>query len=77
MSPSSKNSLGSRDTLTVGKHSYEIYRLDALEKRGIGRPSTYASIIPASGANAGRVAANGALKSGTPTRAASSQWGLL
>ncbi len=36
MSPSSKNSLGSRDTLTVGKHSYEIYRLDALEKRGIG-----------------------------------------
>jgi aconitate hydratase len=36
MSPASKNSLGSRDTLTVGSHSYEIYRLDALERRGIG-----------------------------------------
>ncbi len=36
MSPNSKNSLGSRDTLTVGGRSYEIYRLDTLEKRGIG-----------------------------------------
>jgi aconitate hydratase len=32
----SKNSLGSRDTLTVGNRSYEIYRLDALERRGVG-----------------------------------------
>src|ERR1700719_4058890 len=32
----SKNSLGSRDTLTVGNRSYEVYRLDALERRGIG-----------------------------------------
>ena len=36
MSPSSNNSFGSRDTLAAGGHSYEIYRLDALEKRGIG-----------------------------------------
>jgi aconitate hydratase len=36
MSPASKNSFGSRDTLTVGKNSYEIYRLDALARRGIG-----------------------------------------
>ena len=36
MSPASKNSLGSRDTLTVGGRSYEVYRLDALERRGIG-----------------------------------------
>jgi aconitate hydratase len=36
MSAASKNSFGSRDTLTVGSRSYEIYRLDALEKRGIG-----------------------------------------
>src|SRR6266481_4016759 len=39
MSPASKNSLGSRDTLTVGNRSYEIYRLDALERRGIGHVS--------------------------------------
>ena len=32
----SKNSLGSRDTLTVGNRSYEIFRLDALERRGVG-----------------------------------------
>src|SRR6202521_1429516 len=32
----SKNSFGSRDTLVVGKNSYEIYRLDALARRGIG-----------------------------------------
>jgi aconitate hydratase len=36
MSPTSKNSLGSRDTLTVGGRNYEIYRLDTLERRGIG-----------------------------------------
>jgi aconitate hydratase len=36
MAPASKNSLGSRDTLNAGNRSYEIYRLDALEKRGIG-----------------------------------------
>jgi len=36
MSPNSKNSLGSRDTLTVGGRNYEIYRLDTLEKHGIG-----------------------------------------
>src|ERR1700674_1448824 len=35
----SKNSLGARDTLTVGNRSYEIYRLDALERRGIGHVS--------------------------------------
>ena len=39
MSPDSKNSFGSRDTLAVGGKSYEIYRLDALDKRGIGHPS--------------------------------------
>src|SRR5579863_2594721 len=39
MPPASKNSFGSRDTLTVGGRSYEIYRLDALEKRGIGHVS--------------------------------------
>ena len=32
----SKNSLGARDTLKVGTRAYEIYRLDALERRGIG-----------------------------------------
>ena len=36
MSPASKNSFGARDTLTVGSRSYEIYRLNALEQRGIG-----------------------------------------
>jgi aconitate hydratase len=36
MSAASKNSLGARDALNVGGRSYEIYRLDALEKRGIG-----------------------------------------
>jgi len=39
MSPVSKNSLGARDTLTAGGRSYEIYRLDALERRGIGHVS--------------------------------------
>src|ERR1700688_3720014 len=32
----SRNSLGSRDALKVGGREYEIYRLDALERRGIG-----------------------------------------
>ncbi len=36
MSPASKNSFGSRDTLTVGPKKYEVYRLDALQRRGIG-----------------------------------------
>ena len=36
MSPASKNSLGARDTLTAGSRTYEIYRLDALDRRGIG-----------------------------------------
>jgi len=36
MSPASKNSFGSRDTLAVGGKNYEVYRLDALERRGIG-----------------------------------------
>jgi aconitate hydratase len=39
MSPASKNSFGSRDTLAVGGRSYEVYRLDALEKRGLGSAS--------------------------------------
>src|SRR5579862_9058448 len=39
MSPNSNNSFGSRDTLAAGGHSYEIYRLDALDKRGIGHGS--------------------------------------
>jgi aconitate hydratase A / 2-methylisocitrate dehydratase len=32
----SKNSFGARDTLSVAGTSYEIYRLDALHRRGIG-----------------------------------------
>ncbi len=40
MSPASKNSLGSRDTLKVGSRSYDVYRLDVLlERRGIGHVS--------------------------------------
>src|SRR3972149_6615865 len=35
-SPASKTSFGARDPLPVGSRSYEIYRLDALERRGIG-----------------------------------------
>jgi aconitate hydratase A / 2-methylisocitrate dehydratase len=37
MSPASTNSFGARDTLAVGGRSYEIYRLAALGKRGIGQ----------------------------------------
>ena len=36
MSPASKNSFGTRDTLTVDGKSYEIFRLSALDKKGIG-----------------------------------------
>jgi aconitate hydratase len=36
MSPASKNSFGTRDTLTVDGKSYEIFRLSALEKKGVG-----------------------------------------
>src|SRR5260370_19428124 len=32
----SKNSFGARDTLTVGKQNYEIHRLEALDRGGIG-----------------------------------------
>src|SRR5947209_19779932 len=37
--PLSKNSLGARDTLAVGSRIYEIYRLDAIERRCIGHVS--------------------------------------
>ncbi|HXC32628.1 MAG TPA: aconitase family protein, partial [Verrucomicrobiae bacterium] len=36
MSPASKNSFGTRDTLTVDGKPYEIFRLSALEKKGVG-----------------------------------------
>jgi len=36
MAAVSKNSFGARDTLNSGNQSYEVYRLDALERRGIG-----------------------------------------
>ncbi len=36
MAAASKNSFGARDTLTAGNQSYEVYRLGALERRGIG-----------------------------------------
>src|ERR1700722_4815991 len=36
MPASSKNSFGARDTLTVGNQSYEVHRLEALDRRGIG-----------------------------------------
>src|ERR1700733_14569129 len=36
MAPESKNSFGSRNTLTSSGRNYEVFRLDALEKRGIG-----------------------------------------
>jgi aconitate hydratase len=39
MSPASKNSFGTRDTLTVDGKSYEIFRLSALEKKGVGNIS--------------------------------------
>ena len=39
MSPSHKNSFATRAALKVGSESFEIYRLDALERSGIGKPS--------------------------------------
>ncbi len=36
MPASPKNSFGARDTLTVGNQSYEVHRLEALERKGIG-----------------------------------------
>jgi len=39
MSPSPKNSFATRAALRVGSESFEIYRLDALERSGIGNPS--------------------------------------
>src|SRR5579871_5292000 len=39
MSPVSKNSFGTRETLQVDGKSYEIFRLGTLEKKGIGRVS--------------------------------------
>ncbi|HZP32332.1 MAG TPA: aconitate hydratase AcnA [Candidatus Acidoferrales bacterium] len=39
MPDASKNSFGARDTLAAGKEKYEIYRLEALERRGIGHVS--------------------------------------
>jgi len=39
MLPASKNSFGTRDTLSVDGKSYEIFRLSALEKKGVGHAS--------------------------------------
>jgi aconitate hydratase len=36
MSPAPANSFGTRAALRAGSNSYEIYRLDALERRGVG-----------------------------------------
>jgi aconitate hydratase len=36
MPDASKNSFGARDTLALGNEKYEIYRLDAFERKGIG-----------------------------------------
>src|SRR6266478_2723867 len=36
MSPASKNSFGTRETLQVDGKGYEIFRLSALEKKGVG-----------------------------------------
>jgi len=36
MSPASKNSFGTRETLQVDGKPYEIFRLSALEKKGVG-----------------------------------------
>src|SRR3972149_10395245 len=33
------NSFGSRNALRVGSRTYEIFRLDTLEKAGLGNPS--------------------------------------
>jgi len=39
MSPSSKNSFGARSALRAGGDTFDIYRLDALERAGIGNVS--------------------------------------
>jgi aconitate hydratase len=39
MAPASKNSFGTRDALLVDGKSYEIFRLSALEKKGVGHVS--------------------------------------
>ncbi len=39
MSPSHKNSFATRAALKVGSESFEIYRLNALERSGVGKPS--------------------------------------
>ena len=39
MSPSHENSFATRAALKVGSESFEIYRLDALERSGVGKPS--------------------------------------
>jgi aconitate hydratase len=39
MSPSHKNSFATRAALKVGSESFEIYRLDGLERSGVGKPS--------------------------------------
>ena len=39
MSPASKNSFGTRETLQVDGKSYEIFSLSALEKKGVGHVS--------------------------------------
>ena len=39
MSPSLKNSFATRAALKVGGDSFQIYRLDALERAGVGKPS--------------------------------------
>ena len=36
MSPASKNSFGTRETLQVDGKTYEIFRLSTLEKKGVG-----------------------------------------
>src|SRR6202048_3487731 len=38
MSPASKNSFGTRETLQVDGKGYEIFRMSALEKKGVGHP---------------------------------------
>src|SRR5260370_6657483 len=39
MSPQSKNTFGTRSKLQVGNDSFEIYKLSALEREGIGKVS--------------------------------------
>jgi len=36
MPAASKNSFGARDTLAVGNQRYEVHRLEALKRRGMG-----------------------------------------